>query len=95
MLGPISDLLARLQSALGDAYRIEKELVGGGISLLFLATEALHRQVVIWLLPREFTSEVSTALFNHEIELAAHVRGWVPNTGEWRNIVFDGRRDAH
>ena len=92
----MGDLLARLQSALGDAYRIEKELVGGGISRLFLATEAsVHRQVVIKLLPPEFASEVSTAVFNHEIELAAHVRGSVPNAGEWHNIVLDGRRNAH
>ncbi len=71
----MGDLLARLQSALGDAYRIEKELGGGGMSRLFLATEAsLHRQVVIKLLPPEFTSEVSAARFKQEIELAAHLQ---------------------
>src|SRR5881628_385024 len=71
----MSDLLARLQAALGDAYRIEKELGGGGMSRLFLATEAsLHRQVVIKLLPPEFTSEVSAARFKQEIELAAHLQ---------------------
>jgi TolB-like protein/Flp pilus assembly protein TadD len=71
----MGDLLARLQSALGDAYRIEKELGGGGMSRLFLATEAsLHRQVVIKLLPPEFASAVSTARFKQEIELAAHLQ---------------------
>src|SRR6059036_2701109 len=71
----MSDLLARLQAALGDAYRIEKELGGGGMSRLFLATEAsLHRQVVIKLLPPEFTSDVSAARFKQEIELAAHLQ---------------------
>jgi tetratricopeptide (TPR) repeat protein len=71
----MSDLLARLQAALGDAYRIEKELGGGGMSRLFLANEAsLHRQVVIKLLPPEFTSEVSAARFKQEIELAAHLQ---------------------
>ena len=65
----MGDLLARLQTALGDAYRIEKELGGGGMSRLFLATEAsLHRQVVIKLLPPEFASEVSAARFKQEIE---------------------------
>ncbi len=71
----MSDLLARLQAALGDAYHIEKELGGGGMSRLFLATEAsLHRQVVIKLLPPEFASEVSAARFKQEIELAAHLQ---------------------
>ena len=71
----MGDLLARLQSALGDAYRIEKELGGGGMSRLFLATEAsLHRQVVIKLLPPEFASEVSATRFRQEIEVAAHLQ---------------------
>src|SRR5438132_2976815 len=71
----MGDLLARLQSALGDAYRVGKGLGGGGMSRLFLAAEAsLHRQVVIKLLPPEFTSEVSAARFKQEIELAAHLQ---------------------
>jgi len=71
----MGDLLARLQRAVGDAYRIERELGGGGMSRLFLATEAsLHRTVVIKLLPPEFTSEVSAARFRQEIELAAHLQ---------------------
>src|SRR5438093_5549224 len=71
----LSDLQPRLQAALGDTYRIEKELGGGGMSRLFLATEAsLHRQVVIKLLPPEFTSEVSAARFKQEIEVAAHLQ---------------------
>src|SRR2546422_5964631 len=60
----VADLQARLQSALGDAYHIERELGGGGMSRLFLANEAsLHRQVVIKLLPPEFASEVSATRF--------------------------------
>src|SRR5438552_1930246 len=71
----MGDLLARLQSALGDAYHIEKELGGGGMSRVFLATEAsLHRQVVIKLLPPELASEVSEARFKQEIELAARLQ---------------------
>ena len=71
----MADLHARLQSALGDAYHIEKELGGGGMSRVFLATEAsLHRQVVIKLLPPELASEVSEARFKQEIELAAHLQ---------------------
>src|SRR2546422_6557346 len=65
----VADLQARLQSVLGDAYHIERELGGGGMSRLFLATEAsLHRQVVIKLLPPEFASEVSATRFRRSEE---------------------------
>jgi predicted ATPase len=71
----VADLQARLQAAVGDEYRIERELGGGGMSRLFLATEAsLDRQVVIKLLPPEFANEVSAARFKQEIELAARLQ---------------------
>jgi len=71
----VTSLRERLQGALGDAYRIEKELPGGGMSRLFLAEEAsLRRRVVIKVLPPEFTSDVSTARFEQEIQLAAHLQ---------------------
>src|SRR2546427_746010 len=71
----MGDLLARRQRAGGDAYRVEEELGGGGMSRLFLATEAsLHRRVVIKVLPPEFASEVSAARFQQEIALAAHLQ---------------------
>ena len=71
----MSDLLTRLQRTVGDAYRIERELSGGGMSRLFLATEAsLHRPVVIQLLPPEFASDVSVARFQQESELAAQLQ---------------------
>ena len=42
----------RLQQALGAAYRIERELGGGGMSHVFVAEEvALGRRVVVKLLP--------------------------------------------
>ena len=34
------DLLAHLQSAVGDTYHIEEELGGGGMSGVFVAEEA-------------------------------------------------------
>ncbi|MEJ7811916.1 MAG: protein kinase [Gemmatimonadaceae bacterium] len=70
-----SELRDDLQTTLGDVYDIERELTGGGMSRLFLATErALRRPVVIKLLPRELTSEASTARFRREIGLAAQLR---------------------
>jgi serine/threonine-protein kinase len=72
---PVTDLQNRLQEALGDAYHIERELARGGMSRLFLATEAsLNRQVVIKLLPPEMASAVSAARFQQEIAVAAQLQ---------------------
>ena len=66
---------AQLQQALGDAFVIERELGGGGMSRVYLATEAsLKRRVVVKLLAPEQASAVSAARFKQEIELAAHLR---------------------
>ena len=54
-LGAMSDLRDRLQASLGDAYPIERELGGGGMSRVFVAQEtALGRQVVVKVLPPEW-----------------------------------------
>jgi serine/threonine-protein kinase len=69
------ELRDRLQEALGDVYRLEREIPGGGMSRLFLATEAsLGRQVVIKLLPPDTAGEVSVARFQREIQMAAHLQ---------------------
>ncbi len=71
----MSALPDRLQAALGDTYRIEKELGGGGMSRVFLAEEvALGRQVVIKVLPPEMAADVSQERFNREIQLAAKLQ---------------------
>ncbi len=45
---PLSDLETRLRTALGESYRLIKELGGGGMSRVFLAEEVrLGRQVVV------------------------------------------------
>ena len=68
----MSELLQRVQTAVGDAYTLERELEGGGMSHLFLATESsLNRKVVIKLLPPDHASAVSAARFQQEIELTA------------------------
>ncbi|HEU5153202.1 MAG TPA: protein kinase, partial [Gemmatimonadales bacterium] len=66
------DLLERLQSALGTAYRLEKELGGGGMSRVFLAEEtALGRQVVVKVLPPEYGAGLNVDRFRREIQVAA------------------------
>ena len=47
-----SDLRERLQTSLGRAYTIERELGGGGMSRVFVADEtSLGRKVVVKVLP--------------------------------------------
>jgi tRNA A-37 threonylcarbamoyl transferase component Bud32/TolB-like protein/tetratricopeptide (TPR) repeat protein len=65
----------RLRSALAGTYTLERELGGGGMSRVFLATEnALGRQVVIKVLPPHLTEGVSTERFTREIRLAARLQ---------------------
>ena len=69
------ELRDQLQASLGDSYVIERELAPGGMSRLFLATEAsLERQVVIKLLPPDAASDVSAARFQREVLLAARLQ---------------------
>src|SRR5580765_1355436 len=71
----MNDLTARLQTALGDAYRIERELGGGGMSRAFVATEiALDRQVVIKVLPPDLAAGLNVDRFRREIRLAAKLQ---------------------
>jgi len=68
-------LLSELQELIGDAYEIERELGGGGMSHVFLATErSLGRRVVIKVLPPEMVSGVSEARFTREILVTANLQ---------------------
>lgn len=69
------DLRDQLQRALGDAYVLEGELGGGGMSRVFLAEErALARRVVVKLLSPELAAGVSAERFAREIRLAARLQ---------------------
>ena len=71
----MSDFNARLQAALGDAYRIERELGGGGMSRVFVATEsALDRHVVIKVLPPDLAAGLNVDRFRREIQMAAKLQ---------------------
>ena len=70
----IDKLLEDLTLALGDAYTIERELVGGGMSRVFVAREhALGREVVIKVLPLELAAGVNRERFRREVQLAARL----------------------
>ncbi|MES2305120.1 MAG: serine/threonine-protein kinase [Gemmatimonadota bacterium] len=67
-------LLDDLKLALGDAYSIERELLGGGMSRVFVAMEhALGREVVIKVLPLELAAGVNRERFRREVQLAARL----------------------
>ena len=71
----MSDLRSQLQSTVAPHYTIERELGGGGMARVFLATEQrLGRRVVIKVLRPELAAEVSTKRFEREIRLAASLQ---------------------
>jgi len=70
-----ANLFDHLQATLGDAYRLERELGGGGMSRVFLAHEtALGRRVVVKVLLPELAAGVSVDRFRREILLAAQLQ---------------------
>ncbi|MGH7657131.1 MAG: hypothetical protein ACREL6_02775, partial [Gemmatimonadales bacterium] len=69
------ELAARLQAALGDSCTLDRELGGGGMSRVFLATDTqLGRKVVVKVLPPEMAAGVNADRFRREIQLAARLQ---------------------
>ena len=69
------DLRDRLQTSLGSAYSLERELGGGGMSRVWVATEtALGRQVVVKVIAPELTEGLSAERFTREVRLAARLQ---------------------
>ncbi len=69
------DLRDQLQTTLGSAFTLERELGGGGMSRVFVAEEnALERKVVVKVLPPELTAGVNVDRFRREILLAAKLQ---------------------
>jgi len=71
----MEELKADIQEALGPAYRVERELGGGGMSRVFVAEEtALARKVVVKVLPPDMAAGVNAERFRREIQLAASLQ---------------------
>jgi serine/threonine-protein kinase len=71
----LSELEPRLQAALGAAYRLERELGGGGMSRVFIAEEVeLRRKVVVKVLPPDMAAGLNAERFRREIQLAASLQ---------------------
>lgn len=72
---PPDNLRHRLQTTLGSAYTLERELGGGGMSRVFLAEDvALGRRVVVKVLAPELAEGLSADRFTREIRLAARLQ---------------------
>jgi eukaryotic-like serine/threonine-protein kinase len=68
-------LREHLQQTLGASYALERELGGGGMSRVFVATDAgLNRQVVVKVLPSESPGQLSNDRFRREIAIAARLQ---------------------
>ena len=70
-----ADVRTRLQGTLGSAYTVERELGGGGMSRVFVATDTrLGRRVVVKVLAPDLVASVSAERFEREIRLAARLQ---------------------
>lgn len=68
----MADFKTLLQEHFGAAYRIERELSGGGMSQVVLAQDVQHnRRVVIKLLPPSLGAAISAERFEREVMLSA------------------------
>jgi serine/threonine-protein kinase len=66
------ELLEQLAGALGDRYRVERELGHGGMAIVFLAEDLKHnRRVAIKVLKPELSAALGSERFLREIQIAA------------------------
>jgi serine/threonine protein kinase/tetratricopeptide (TPR) repeat protein len=71
----LMDLREQLQTTLGSAYAVERELPGGGMSRVFVAHDTtLDRRVVVKTLSPDLAGGVSAERFRREIRLAASLQ---------------------
>ena len=89
----MTELRDQLQGTLGAAYSLERELGGGGMSRVFVATDtALGRAVVVKVLPPEVAAGVHLERFRREVSVASSLQH--PNivpvlaTGEMNGVAY-------
>jgi serine/threonine-protein kinase len=71
----MSDFAEHLQGALGPNYQLDRELVGGGMSRVFVAIDkVLGRKVVVKVLPPELAAGVNRERFRREIQVVAQLQ---------------------
>src|SRR2546426_599473 len=70
-----TDLVDRLRESLAASYDFERELGGGGMSRVFVATDTqLGRKVVVKVLNPELAEGISAQRFEREIHIAARLQ---------------------
>lgn len=71
----MTDLRARLEAAVGTAYRVENELGQGGMAVVFLARDIRHdRSVAIKVVRPELAASLGAERFLREIESASQLQ---------------------
>jgi eukaryotic-like serine/threonine-protein kinase len=71
----MAELIERLQQALADRYRVERELGAGGMATVYLAEDLRHhRQVALKVLKPELAATLGSGRFAREIEVAARLQ---------------------
>jgi len=71
----MADFAEHLQNALGSNYQLDRELTGGGMSRVFVATDrVLGRKVVVKVLPPELAAGVNRDRFRREIQVVAQLQ---------------------
>jgi eukaryotic-like serine/threonine-protein kinase len=69
------ELLGRLQSALADRYRLEREVGAGGMATVYLAQDIRHaRRVAVKVLRPELAAVIGAERFLAEIQLTANLQ---------------------
>jgi eukaryotic-like serine/threonine-protein kinase len=81
------DLLAHLTTALGDRYRVERELGHGGMAVVFLAEDLKHRRrVAIKVLKPELSAVLGAERFLREIGIAGGLLYYVMPYAEGESL---------
>ena len=71
----MTEFADHLQEALGTNYKLDRELMGGGMSRVFVAVDSvLGRRVVVKVLPPELAAGVNRDRFRREIQVAAQLQ---------------------
>ncbi|HKU62213.1 MAG TPA: protein kinase [Gemmatimonadales bacterium] len=69
------ELLSRLQAALADRYRLEREVGAGGMATVYLAQDIRHaRRVAVKVLRPELAAVIGAERFLAEIQLTANLQ---------------------
>ena len=69
------ELLGRLQSALADRYRLDREIGAGGMATVYLAQDVRHdRRVALKVLRPELAAVIGADRFLAEIKLTANLQ---------------------